>query len=614
MMKIKSKKFRALAIMSSIMMIYTLSTSIPTAFAEDDPFMEKDYSDIVIPTGGITDELYDVMEQSNEQDLIPVDIWITPIDIDEIENQVKNTIGFNKADITAPYDRANFDIPIENEYTADQVDLYIETERQMYSECQIGQTDAFIQECHDIKNLQTAYNSEDIFISHYAPLIRVELTKNEIIQIAEKNEVEEIYYSPDVEMKDETDISIPLIHGNYTRDTLGLTGSGVKIGQIENYEPNSSNAYFTSANIFYNTSKSRNYSLNGHADRVAAIMVAKSYGGYKGIVPDAQLYSAYYEAGNSSDWRVNVEWLLTQGVNVINMSAGISTELTGSYLTQEKWVDHIAINHSVHFVKSAGNSKNNNYEITSPGLGYNIITVGGLDDNNSLDQSDDTIYTLSRYVESSGLTNKPDLIAPAEYIMTAYGIDKSGTSYAAPHVTAVVAQLCQHTPALKVMQSAVKSIITAGISHSILSFDSSSGNDFDRMGAGCVDAQAAHYITNSGRYVRTTFAANTSNGTTHNYSFYAFPTDTKIRVSLTWLKYSTVSGTHSSATPILGTLADLDLRVYDKNGNLVESAQSSQNNTEIVEFTPNTALNPYTIKVEQYSNSDYTVYYAVSWY
>jgi hypothetical protein len=592
------------------MMIYTLSTSIPTAFAEDDPFMEKDYSDIVIPTGGITDELYDVMEQSNEQDLIPVDIWITPIDIDEIENQVKNTIGFNKADITAPYDRANFDIPIENEYTADQVDLYIETERQMYSDCQLEQTEAFIQECLDIKNLQTAYNSEDIFISHYAPLVRVELTKDEIIQIAENSKVEEIYYSPDVEMEDETDISIPLIHGNYTRDTLGLTGSGIKIGQIEVEEVDPSKSYLTSSNIFFDTSKQRN--PGHHPSFVASIMVAKSSSTYPGIVPDAQLYSAYYTAGSSNDWRTNVEWLLNQGVNVINMSAYLNTELAGMYGTQEQWVDHIAINHSVHFIKSSGNDSS---YVTSPGMAYNIITVGGIDDNNTATQSDDIIYSASNYNEMSGLTNKPDICAPAVNIKTADPEPpSSGTSLSAPHVTAVVAQLCQHTPALKVMQSTVKSIITAGISHSVLSFDSSSGTDFDTMGAGCVDAQASHYIANIGRYVGTTFAANTSNGTTHNYSFYAFPTDTKIRVSLTWLKYSTLSGTHSSATPTLGTLADLDLRVYDKNGNLVKSAISSQNNTEIVEFTPNTALNPYRIEVEQYSNSDRTVYYAVSWY
>lgn len=604
MKKFKLKKLRILAFLSAIMMAYTLSTSIHTAFAEDEPSMEKDYSDMIIPSGGISDELYDVMENSTTQDLIPVDIWITSCNIDEIENQVKTTIGYNKTDITAPYDRANLDTPIKNEYTADQVDLYIATERQMYSDCQLEQTNAFIQECLNIKNLQVAYNSDDIFISQYAPLIRVELTKDEIIQIAEKNNVEEICYSPDVEIEDETDVSIPLIHGDYTRDSLALTGSGVKIGQIEPGEPDRSQSFFTSSNIFYNTSKSRNYM--DHANNVAAIMVANNYNGYQGIVPDAKLYSAY--SSSTSDWYEQVEWLINQNVNVINMSAG--TNSGGTYGTRDKWVDHIAINHSVHFVKSAGNNQG---AITNPGMAYNAITVGGIDDNNTLNQSDDSIYSSSSYVEAAGYTNKPDLCAPAQNIDTADSFGHSGTSFAAPHVTAVVAQLCQEKPALKIMQSTVKSIITAGISHSTLSFESSS-NQFDEMGAGCVDASEAFYVAHNIRYVHSTFGANSGNNITHTYTLNVNPNDGVVRVSLNWLKYSDISGTHSSSAPTLGTLADLDLKIYDKNDNFVKASASTYNNTEILKFTPNVSLAPYKIKVTQFSDSDRAVLYSVAWY
>lgn len=41
---------------------------------------------------------------------------------------------------------------------------------------------------------------------------------------------------------------------------------------------------------------------------------------------------------------------------------------------------------------------------------------------------------------------------------------------------------------------------------------------------------------------------------------------------------------------------------------------SAGNNTEIVKFTPDVSLSPYTIEVKQFSNSDRTVYYTVSWY
>ena len=602
-------RHRLSAFMSAIVICAVSTVSPHIVNAEGTNYNLKDYTNIVIPSGGISDELTMVMDSSRSDDLIPVDIWITPCDNEEIEEEVKEQIGYNKADIIAPYNRNGFDIKIKNEFSSEQVDLYIETERKLYTEHQEEASLEFISSCTDIKNLQNAYNSGNIFVSQYAPLIRASLTKEEITDISTVDMVEEIYYSPDVELIDETDISIPLIRGNYTRDTIGLTGSGIRIGQIESQEPNSSNSYFTSSNIFYDTSKSRNYSTTGHANRVAAIMVAKSYGGYKGIVPDALLYSAYYTSGSSTDWRASVEWLLSQNVNVINMSNGLS-ESAGTYGTQEKWVDHIAINHSVHFVKSAGNDST---YVTSPGMAYNVITVGGIDDNNTTDKSDDSFCTFSNYSENSGLTNKPDLSAPANSIATAAGTS-SGTSFAAPHVTAVVAQLCQSSPSLKVMQDSVKSIITAGISHNLLSYDYSSGTDYDKMGAGCVDAQGSYYIANNARYISSNFAANTSAGTTRNYSFSVSSSDTVIRVSLSWLKYSTLSGTHTSSTPTLGTLADLDLKVYDKNGNFVKSATSAKNNTEIVKFTPNVSLSPYKIEVKQYSSSDKTVYYTVSWY
>lgn len=600
-------KHRFSAFISAIVICVVSTVSSHPVDAEGDFYDPKDYTDIGILSERISDELTMVMDNSRSDDLIPVDIWITPCDSEEIEEEVKEKIGYNKSNIIAPYDRNRFDITLNNKFTSEQVDLYIETERKLYTKHQDKASGKFISSCVYIKDLQDAYDSGNIFVSQYAPLIRVSLTKEEITDISKVEMVEEIHYSPDVKMEEETDISIPLIRSNYTRDTIGLTGSGVKIGQIEPYEPNRSNAYFTSSNIFYDTSKSRNYDTSGHANRMAAIMVAKSYGGYRGIVPDAQLYCAYCDG--SSDWRSSVEWLLSQGVNVINMSAKLG-ETSGAYGTQEKWVDHIAINHSVHFVKSSGNDAS---YVTSPGMAYNVITVGGVDDKGTVSQSDDTIYSNSSYTENNGLTNKPDLIAPAVSITSAAGTGK-GTSPAAAHVTAVVAQLCQRVPTLKVMQDSVKSIITAGISHSVLSYDSSSGTNFDKMGAGCVDAQGSYYIANNTRYISSNFSANTSAGTTRNYSFSVSSSDTVIRVSLSWLKYSTLSGTHTSSTPTLGTLADLDLRVYDKNGNLVKSATSVKNNTEIVKFTPNVSLSPYKIEVKQYSSSDRTVYYTVSWY
>lgn len=281
------------------------------------------------------------------------------------------------------------------------------------------------------------------------------------------------------------------------------------------------------------------------------------------------------------------------------------------YGSQEQWADHIAINHSVHFVKSAGNSGTGDQLITSPGMAYNVITVGAIDDGNTLNQGNDIIANYSSFQENSG-TNKPDLVAPGSNIRTAAGQD-SGTSFAAPHVTATIAQLLQQSPALKTLQDGMKAILTASISHSNLAYATGDGTNFNTYGAGVVDSRSSSWTISSNRYVTSSFAANSLNGSEKTYYFNVSSSDTRIRVSLSWLKFNSITGAHTGNVTTNGSLADLDLYVYDSNGNIVESALSSTNNVEIVQFTPS-VTGQYMIKVRQYSNSDQKVYFGLAWW
>ena len=88
---------------------------------------------------------------------------------------------------------------------------------------------------------------------------------------------------------------------------------------------------------------------------------------------------------------------------------------------------------------SSGNSYSN-LSVQGPAFAYNAIVVGNLDDKNTVNTADDEIESGSCYEESSG-TNRPDLVAPGTDIT--FGVlSDSGTSFAAPYVTATIAQLC----------------------------------------------------------------------------------------------------------------------------------------------------------------------------
>lgn len=559
-------------------------------------------------TAFIDEELKTVMENAADDELIPVDIWITEVDTNEVETEVMKSIGDTKVSLLS----ANSTTAV----THAQVDAYIETEREIYAEMQAEESQTFLNRYNGIFNSRSSTEKKLLFVSEYTPVIRAKLTKNEINKIATDAFVNSIYHSPDIIIIEDSNISIPLVHSNYVRDTLGYSGSGIKIGLLEaGGVPNRTKNYFISSNIIYDPDFDESYETT-HANMVAAIMIGKATTvdgvTYKGIVPDAKLYATKYIGNNTDDWRARVEWLLSQGVHVINMSGTFSNVSAGIYDTHSKWIDHVAINHSVHFVKSAGNNGGN---ITSPGLAYNIITVGNLNDNNSSAQADDEIRSTSSYIEPSNHTNKPDLVAPGTNIATAVDTD-SGTSFAAPHVTAIIAQLCQAYPTLKTKQDAMKAILMASITHSKHAY-TPDDDEFDKYGAGVVDAQTSLSTASNSRYVSSNFAANAEVGTTSNYTFTVSSTNKNVRVALTWLMYNrfiSAAADHEDYThpSQLGSLANLCVWVYNPSGTIVAGGVLDYGNIQVVDFMP-TQAGTYRIEVEIWDNSAQTCYYGLAW-
>lgn len=271
-------------------------------------------------------------------------------------------------------------------------------------------------------------------------------------------------------------------------------------------------------------------------------------------------------------------------------------------------------------------------------MAYNAITVGAINDNDTPDYAGDELGDFSSWRETIGTqepagTNKPDLVAPGENIITDIKITEdaehvgenyvaSGTSFAAPHVTAVVAQLCQRNPELKLLQDAVKAILTASVSHSPIRHNTMNGitDDYDKCGAGVVNAQSAFSTVINSRFESGSFAANSGNGTQVMYTFNVTDTTKLIRVSLSWLKYSVFAedGDHPSGDPTTGTLANLNLYIFDSEGRVIYYGEEvlSNNvgiNTEIVEFKA-ARTGTHRIYVRQTKQSNTRVYYGVAWW
>lgn len=466
------------------------------------------------------------------------------------------------------------------------------------------------------------YFSEDaqLFVSSYAPVAIVEASENSTWAMARSSDIVALYAFEEPELygnmsaADEAD-STEIIDDTYienlvlanqisradvTRDTYGLTGEGVKVGIIEAFGvPDISNPYLSSANITIGPNGS---TPSLHATWVTAVMAASDDTGDYGIIPDAEYFCCLTRSW--VEFCNGVEWLVDSGVCVINASLGW-TDMCGDYDVYSKWIDHIAVLHDVHYVNAAGNLEPGmslDYGVVAPAMAYNAITAGGFVANSDIVTSF-TMYPLSCYIEEQdGVPEKPNLIAKCDFGPEE---DDKGTSLAAPQVTGVIAQLCDYNATLKYKQSAMGAILTASAAEKVDSAGNGTKGDYftintlvgtsqisNKEGAGILDALWAWGIVANQNWLSLQVAQFPYTQTiTINTSM-----NTLTRISIFWLKRNVNYSHTGGATGTNPEIADLDLFIFDSNGNMIAYSTTAYSNFEIVQFVPE-GTGIYTIKI-----------------
>ncbi|MEQ1677710.1 MAG: S8 family serine peptidase [Chitinophagaceae bacterium] len=144
-----------------------------------------------------------------------------------------------------------------------------------------------------------------------------------------------------------------------------------------------------------------------------------SNGLYKGIACDAELVllKVQNDAGRITTENISkaLEWVLKNhkkyGIRIINMSLGDDEPVSYKQSEIDKLAEQL-IAKGITIVAAAGNDKNG--IIKPPANSPNVISVGGLDDHNTLDEWND-LYHSSFGITTDGLM-KPELVAPAIWI------------------------------------------------------------------------------------------------------------------------------------------------------------------------------------------------------
>jgi serine protease AprX len=302
--------------------------------------------------------------------------------------------------------------------------------------------------------------------------------KDSLKQLSLHSDIEKVYL--DQPVKALLNVATPAIGGTAARNRFGLTGKGVTIAVVDTGiypHPdliNPTNRIIGFADFI--NGRAQPYDDNGHGTHVAGDAASNGFsssGLYRGPAPEANLVGVKVldaEGGGSfSSVLSGIDFVIqnkqTFNIRIMNLSLGAIP--TMSYLdcplaqaVRKAWRNGIVV------FAAAGNSGPTG-TIQTPGFDPLIITVGAINDFNSVDRSDDVYanYT-SRGPTVNGFI-KPDLAAPGSNITSLISPNStlanrfpgnrvgnqyfilSGTSMSTPLCAGACAQLLQAYPNLQ---------------------------------------------------------------------------------------------------------------------------------------------------------------------
>jgi hypothetical protein len=469
-----------------------------------------------------------------------------------------------------------------------------------------------------------------------APLVMVRATKEQAETLAARPEVAQVRLSspPAIAMAS----AYGDVQAAYSHSTLGFTGSGARIGIVEYEEVDWSKPGLAQVGAnkleLYVGGNDPNFTcvvghppnddlVAEHMTRVTAVAAGRAAAGTtSGIAPGAFIVSS---SANTHDVDgVDADRRIIKAVEcaLINGDADLITVSLVQNLEQsigEAYFDHLTFEHQILAVAITGNYVSTpthcaNWVVRSPGSGWNVVTVGALNDNNdSVWSNDEPWYTgptgstpaycyLQPPAEVGDSVNdrvKPEILAPGQSISIAGYGNQSGTSFAGPMVAGAAALVMDQQSSLIAKPETVKAILLASSEPHRVNPRGAATFSTELEGAGSLTTKWANLVVagsnpggahNLGSYgLKTLVSAAMLNGCwvgpDNNLQNFTAEAGRKMRFLIVWNAHTSGHG-----STVNTRWADLALSIRNPSGVLVTPDATSWNNkvasnVEWVDFT-----------------------------
>lgn len=392
----------------------------------------------------------------------------------------------------------------------------------------------------------------------------------------------------------------PPIRADVLQNERGLTGSGVKVAQVEVGGWVATNNPRLSDVARDDTSACR--AADPHATAVAGIITHF-------IAPDSTLWSGSSCTGNHGQLERHAKSAANAGARVLNFSFGTffpERKPQG----HDRFFDDLVLRRRRLVVVAAGNEGLGGGEVLSPAMAYNVLSVGNYDDLGTPEWGDDVMSSSSSFLDPRSRKNdrqKPEVAAPGTLLRSTSTTFSSvngwfttflapnqpitGTSFAAPMVTGGAALLIQRNGVLAFWPEALRSILMATAVHNVDGLDSRLS---DQDGAGGIALDLADDVVTrtAGRFGRRRYDCAAPNPL--NVTTFWLNADRRTRVAIAWNTDPAFSDTRYKNRPS----ADLDLQILGPDGRVAARSVSFDNTYEIVELYP-AATGQHTLRVRR---------------